>query len=149
MVLINLFLNTMLVSFSVSIIAFIIFVLQRVIKSRISKTWQYYIWLVFIVQLIYPYRYRFSILNGLSNLLRRDSFFLISNEGLVNISVYIGIIWLSVAFILIAKKIIAYQVYIRFVKKHQFVYIECNIFTNVDWHFSACNYFAAKDAWSL
>lgn len=50
-------------SISASIIALIIFTLKPFIKDKISKSWQYYIWLIVIVRLITPFSIEANIVN--------------------------------------------------------------------------------------
>lgn len=50
-------------SISASIIALIIFTLKPFIKDKISKSWQYYIWLIVVVRLITPFSIETNIVN--------------------------------------------------------------------------------------
>lgn len=50
-------------SISASIIALIIFTLKPFIKDKISKSWQYYIWLIVVLRLITPFSIEANIVN--------------------------------------------------------------------------------------
>lgn len=121
----NLLRNTIFLSLSGSIIALIILVIQPFIKSRISKTWQYYIWLAVLLRMTFSFKPKNSVLTGLRNLLENTNR-IIPNPAIIRIgeivgsfSMYIGLIWIMIAAFLIAKKIISYHQYIHFIKKHR------------------------------
>ncbi|MGF7058462.1 M56 family metallopeptidase [Brassicibacter mesophilus] len=52
-------------SVSGSIVALIIFALKPLLKDRLSKTWQYYIWLIVIMRMIVPYSVQTNIVGHL------------------------------------------------------------------------------------
>jgi beta-lactamase regulating signal transducer with metallopeptidase domain len=105
--------------------ALIIFAIQKMAKSRISKAWQYYIWLVVMFGLLFPFKPKLTLMNRLFTVLENNNVSLIQPENfrfsgvLGTVSMYIGIIWIGIAAVLLAKKLIAYQVYVCFIKKHQ------------------------------
>ncbi|NLV50486.1 MAG: hypothetical protein GXY20_07325 [Clostridiales bacterium] len=55
------------ISLSVSgtLLVAILFILKPIIKDRLSKTWQYYIWLVVIVRLLLPFSIEINVMNEL------------------------------------------------------------------------------------
>lgn len=111
----NLLIKALLLSFSGSIIALIIFAVKPFVKLTLSKTWLYYIWLAVILRLLIPYTPKVTIMRSLYN-------FIESNNQILKTAIdsnggsYIGIAWLSIAAALIIKKIISYQVYTHFIK---------------------------------
>ena len=126
MVMINNFLiKIMLLSLSASIIATILFAIKPLVKVRLTKTWQYYIWLVVVLRMLIPYTPEQSLMGGLYNFIDSNSQVLstannIEITGTLGvISNYIGLGWLSIVALLLLKKIISYHVYVRFIKTNR------------------------------
>lgn len=125
MMLNNLLIKMMLLSFSGSMIAFALFAVMPIIKVKLTKTWQYYIWLVVVLRAIIPFTPKNSLMSGLYSLIENNSQILntakdIEITGVLGvISNYIGIGWLTIAVLLLLKKIISYQIYFRFIKSNR------------------------------
>lgn len=62
---IEIFTLFMSLSIAGTIIALILFLLKPIIQDRFSKTWQYYIWLIVIIRLLFPYSPGDGIVGGL------------------------------------------------------------------------------------
>ena len=125
----NIFINTLLLSFSGSVIALILFAVRPFIKLKLSKTWQYYIWLAVILRLLIPYKPEISLMSGLYKVMENNNWIMnASMTGTVGIILkYIGIAWLSIAVILLLKKIISYQIYVCFIKANRKLVTDVNI----------------------
>lgn len=52
-------------SLSGSILALLIFAIKPFIKEKVSKTFQYYIWLVVLLRLVFPFSFETSLINSL------------------------------------------------------------------------------------
>lgn len=50
-----------------SLLALILFSLNHLLKDRISKTWQYYIWIIVIARLLIPYTPHLDIVEEIFN----------------------------------------------------------------------------------
>jgi len=57
----NLLLTILSVSVSGSVLSLLIFLLRPLIKDRVSKAFLYYIWLLVLLRLVFPFGYNFSI----------------------------------------------------------------------------------------
>lgn len=118
----NLLMKALLLSFSGSIIALIIFAIKPFVKCRLSKTWLYYIWLAVILRLLIPYTPKVSMMRSLYNFIESyNQIPNISSNVLIdsNVGFYIGLAWLSIAAVLIVKKAVSYQIYARFIKANR------------------------------
>lgn len=58
----SVFLTILSLSVSGSVLACILFLLKPIIKDRMSKTWQYYIWLVVLARLILPFSFENNLI---------------------------------------------------------------------------------------
>ncbi len=115
----NLLTKMLLLSFSGSVVALIIFAIKPFVKVTLSKTWLYYIWLAVFFRLLIPFTPKINILRSLHNFVEDNNqiFNVFSSNPIGSgVGFYIGIAWLSVTVALIIKKIISYQVYTRFIK---------------------------------
>lgn len=65
-------------SISGSIIAIILFALKYLFKDKLSKTWQYYIWIVVIIRLLIPYYLETNIVGEL--FYRTETYIMVKNE---------------------------------------------------------------------
>jgi len=63
----NLMLTVLSLSLAGSIIIAFLFLCKPLYKERLSKKWQYYIWLVVIARLIVPFSFELNIVGGLFN----------------------------------------------------------------------------------
>lgn len=129
----NLLIKVMLLSFSGSIIAIVLYAIKPFIKYRLSKTWQYYIWLAVILRMLIPYKPEISLMGILYDMLESNSQIVnasanVPMTGAIGaISKYIGITWLSIVVILILKKAISYLIYVRFIKINRKIITDMNI----------------------
>ena len=118
----NLLIKVLLLSFSSSIIALIIFAIKPFVRFTLSKTWMYYIWLAVILRLLIPYSPKINIMRSLYNSIESNNQILsiFSNAPInSNVGSYIGIAWLSIVAVLMIKKVISYQVYTRYIKANR------------------------------
>ncbi|WP_460642248.1 M56 family metallopeptidase [Lacrimispora brassicae] len=107
----SLLLNSLLmkmVSLSVSgsVIAFALLAIRPFIQTKLSRTWQYYIWGIVIMRMMFPFAHEATLINYVF----RDGFALINTNEAINS------IWLIIAAVLLLKKIISYHIYIRHIK---------------------------------
>ncbi len=141
----NVFIKFVSLSFSGSIIAFILFAIISFFKFKISKVWQYYIWIIVILRLIIPFSPKSNLISYLYNLF--DSNFttdiLLNNKNifLLNIQKYLWVGWLFIAFILLLKKIISYNIYIYFIKLNRKIITDKNI---IQIYYTICNQMGIK-----
>lgn len=52
-------------SLSGSLLAIIVFALKSALKNRLSKIWQYYIWIIVLLRLILPFTPQTSLIGSL------------------------------------------------------------------------------------
>jgi beta-lactamase regulating signal transducer with metallopeptidase domain len=112
----------MFMSLSGSLIALLLFLTRPLVKFKLSQTWQYYIWLAVIARLLVPFTPEVSLMSGLYDLFERTTQIEIDIRDIQADTVagivlrYIGIVWFSLSFLLLVKKIISYRAYIRFIE---------------------------------
>lgn len=68
----NFFITLVSLSFSGSMLAFILFVLKFILKEHVSKTWLYYIWIVVLIRFLIPFSPN-SQLNITKNLFQKTN----------------------------------------------------------------------------
>lgn len=132
-------------SLSGSLLAIIVFALKSALKNRLSKIWQYYIWIIVLLRLILPFTPQTSLIgslfhqskdiisypivdNNIKNLnntkniednLNNNSdaaFFSHEKEYFLSIKENLWFIWFIVFLVLLAHKITSYNNFLRFVK---------------------------------
>lgn len=57
-------------SFSGSLLALFLFAVKPLLKSRLSQTWQYYIWLIVVLRLLLPLTPQTSLIDGITHYLQ-------------------------------------------------------------------------------
>lgn len=129
-----------------SILALILFSLKPLLRDRLSKTWQYYIWIVVISRLLIPYAPQ-SVIIG--ELFSQRANYMIGETQILNVSnnlteetqptftpldadrdnykhstqnywnylnKHIGSVWFCIAMMIFVQKITSYNNYIAFIK---------------------------------
>lgn len=152
----KIFIQFLSLSVVASIFTIIFFILKPFIKNRLSKTWQYYIWIVIIFRLIFP----FSIPNSFINnyFYNETSYYNFNIEDKSNTQTYINIpnnlnkymddgvtitedahfdlnyllicvysLWLIVGCIIFAQKVLSYHSFLKFIKAGSFEILDENI----------------------
>lgn len=60
----KIFIQFLFLSFIASIFTLIIFILKPLVKNKLSKVWQYYIWFVIILRLILPFSFQYNLIEN-------------------------------------------------------------------------------------
>ncbi|MCL2204695.1 MAG: M56 family metallopeptidase [Defluviitaleaceae bacterium] len=138
----NLMLTVLSLSLAGSIVIAFLFLCKPLYKERLSRKWQYYIWLIVIARLLIPFSFEVHFAGSLFNEIGQANVFSflenaqgneapITSPDLQNLlppvpyaqsdilSVllsYIWLIWLVVAVILFIRKITIYQSFVNYIK---------------------------------
>jgi beta-lactamase regulating signal transducer with metallopeptidase domain len=130
-------------SVSGSIIAIILFTLKCLYKNRLSKTWQYYIWLVVIIRLLAPYSLQTNIVgrlfykaegyienkNEITKPTILNDFEMQTPQSGETIDIQKGntdywnqlkdnlwLLWIGIAIMMLVRKITSYNGFVRYIK---------------------------------
>lgn len=120
-------------SLSGSLMILILFLCRHFWKDKVSKQWQYYIWLIVIGRLLLPFAPETNLMGNLfqiadrtfqtETVLQQQEPLQTSENGPADIITLlvnnIWLVWLVTAFILLIRKITVYQSFIRYVKAGQ------------------------------
>ena len=113
-------------SFSGTLLIILIFLCKPLLKDRISKRWQYYMWLVVIVRLLVPFSLPVSPVNVLFQ--KVDHAMIQMNESvpavvhtpilekLTIVLQNLWLVWLIGALLLLIRKITIYQGFVKYVR---------------------------------
>ncbi|WP_353095936.1 M56 family metallopeptidase [Tissierella praeacuta] len=130
-------------SVSGSMIAIILFALKCLYKNRLSKTWQYYIWLIVIIRLLVPYSLQRNMVGELfykaeiyiedknqvskSAILNDSKMSIPSSEETIDVeessTIYwnqlkdnLWLLWIGIAIMLLVRKLTSYNGFVRYIK---------------------------------
>lgn len=127
-------------SLSGSLLMFILFLLRPVVKERLSKRWQYYIWLVVIARLMLPFAPEENLMETLfqridpaigqeqgsmtdrqNSLYREQTAPVESTSGLIQNAAatiwnHLWLVWFVVALLLFIRKITIYQGFVKYIR---------------------------------
>jgi len=111
-------------SLSGSLIIVILFLFKPVYRERLSKRWQYYIWLVVIARLLLPFSFEINLVGSLFEEINQIAVLWESNAIITEIQTivlypqvdmpetsaglplqYFWVVWLAVAIVLFVRKI--------------------------------------------
>lgn len=133
-------------SLSGALLILLLFLLKPLWKDKISKQWQYYIWIIAVMRLIFPFALQTNLVGSLFGrfeqlitqtetkergnidiLSTEDTIEPVGNggvvphakEGSLPIIMYILLVWLFVALILLVRKITTYQNFVSYIKAGQ------------------------------
>lgn len=116
-------------SLSGTLLIILMFFCKPLLKDRISKRWQYYMWVVVIVRLLVPFTLPTSPINVLfqkvdsammqmtANLTENDNHALPEEESKVAVVLQnLWLVWLIGALLLLIRKITIYQGFVKYVR---------------------------------
>lgn len=142
----SIFITVLSLSLAGSLLISIIFISLALFKGKISKRWQYYIWLVVIVRLLLPFTHKINIVeiifqrmdstvtnvielswqedsavkknagNYLENQIQADVSLRSQNNFFKVILANVWLLWFVVAVIMFVRKVTIYQSFARYVK---------------------------------
>lgn len=116
-------------SLSGSLMILILFLCRHFWKDKVSKQWQYYIWLIVIGRLLLPFAPETNLMGIADRTFQTDTVLQqqeplqTSENGPADIITLLAnnirLVWLVIALILLIRKITVYQSFIRYVKAGQ------------------------------
>lgn len=116
-------------SLSGSLTALILLLGSRLWKDRLSRQWQYYIWLIVIARLLLPFTPEKNLIGNVFQSVSRQTLppnpisWPQAQSGLQHLPApspeTAGLIWLGIALVLLIRKITVYQSFTRYVKAGQ------------------------------
>lgn len=126
----NIFFKSILsLSLSGTLLIILMFFCKPLLKDRISKRWQYYMWVVVIVRLLVPFTLPTSPINVLfqkvdsammqmtANLTENGNYALLEEESKVAVVLQnLWLVWLIGALLLLTRKITIYQGFVKYVR---------------------------------
>lgn len=133
----NVFIIFLSLSFSGSLMILAMLLCKHVWKDRLSRQWQYYIWLVVIARLLLPFASEPNLTGNIfqtvghapqqqqelaPSMEDRSSLHMEQNGQVKSIALLVNnlwLIWLIIAFGLLIRKITLYQSFVRYVKAGQ------------------------------
>ena len=99
-------------SVSGSIFIVILILCKPFLKDRASKRWQYYVWLIIIIRLLFPFSLEINFIGSLFSAIPLFP----QSQILLNFLPYFWLIWIIVAIVLFVRKITIYQSFVRYIK---------------------------------
>jgi beta-lactamase regulating signal transducer with metallopeptidase domain/ankyrin repeat protein len=111
----ELFIVFLSLSLSGSVFGLILLALKPIVKNRISFSWQYYIWLLVILRLLFPFAPETSLIGTLFMFIQAEDRLVLPFPA-NDIFTYVWLLWLVVALAVFTHKIIGYRSLLRFIR---------------------------------